>query len=146
AMQMQPPPVSVGLSGVTPDVALLFERAFSRQGSQPNGRPRAHEWVTALQNLEQRLKKCVVNPAHQFVDTLAKCPWCEIEAASGVPLFTLTLAGSVHAGFTIADFWGKVTSVPNPGPAPALPSVGGRTSSLSREALELQQASWGARL
>src|SRR6516164_6695190 len=47
-MQMEPPPVSLGLNGVTPDLALLFERAFSRQGSQPNGRPNAREWETAL--------------------------------------------------------------------------------------------------
>jgi len=145
AMQMQPPPASLALNGVTKDVALLFERAFSRQGSQPNGRPSAREWVVALQDLEAHLKKCSVNPAHQFVDSLPKCPWCDIEAATGVLLFTVALAGSAHTGFTIADFWGRVTSIPNPGPPSALPRIEGRTVSLSSAALELQQASWGAR-
>ncbi|PYX36405.1 MAG: hypothetical protein DMG81_16085, partial [Acidobacteria bacterium] len=128
AMQMQPPPASLGLSGVTRDVALLFERAFSRQGSQPNGRPTARDWVAALQHLEAHLKKCSVNPAHQFVDSLAKCPWCDIEAATGVPLFQFVFVGSSQTRFTIADFWGKVTSVCNPGPSPALPSVVGRVA------------------
>jgi len=146
AIQMQPPPASLGLNGVTRDMALLFERAFSRQGSQPNGRPTAREWAAALQNLEAHLKKCSVNPVHQFVDSLSECPWCEIEAASGVPLFTVALGGSAQTGFTIADFWGKVTSVPNPGPSPTLPRVEGRTVTLSPEALEVQQATWGARL
>src|SRR5262249_50565185 len=101
-MQMEPPPASLGLNGVTPDLALLFERAFSRQGSQPNGRPQAREWVTALQELEGHLKKCPANPAHQFVDTLNQCPWCDIEAATGVPLFQVALVGSAQTGFTIA--------------------------------------------
>jgi DNA-binding helix-hairpin-helix protein with protein kinase domain len=145
-MQMQPPPASLGLNGVTRDLELLFERAFSRQGSQPNGRPQAREWETALQELEGHLKKCPVNPAYQFVDTLNKCPWCDIEAATGVPLFRVALVGSAQTGFTIAVLWGKVSSVPNPGPPPALPGVEGRTVSLSPEGLELQQATWGARI
>lgn len=146
AMQMQPPPVSLGLHGVTRDMALLFERAFSRQGSQANGRPTAREWETALQDLEAHLKKCAVNPAHQFVDSLAKCLWCDIEAVSGVPLFPVALVGSTQTGFTIADFWGKVTSVPVPGSPPTLPRVEGRTVTLSAEALELRQTTWGARI
>jgi DNA-binding helix-hairpin-helix protein with protein kinase domain len=146
AMQMQPPPASVGLNGVTRDVALLFERAFSRQGSQPLGRPRADEWVTALQDLEQHLKKCAVNPAHQFVDTLSKCPWCEIEAATGVPLFQVAIVRSAQTGFTIAAFWAKVISVPNPGPAPPLPSIGAQTVALSPAGVELQQATFGAKI
>jgi DNA-binding helix-hairpin-helix protein with protein kinase domain len=141
-MQMQPPPASLGLNGVTRDVALLFERAFSRQASQPNCRPQAREWVAALQELEGHLKKCPVNPAHQFVDTLNKCPWCEIEAATGVPLFQVALVGSAQTGFTIAALWGRVSSVPNPGLPPALPRVEGRTVSLSPEGLELQEATW----
>jgi DNA-binding helix-hairpin-helix protein with protein kinase domain len=143
AMHMEPPPATLRLNGVTRDMAVLFERAFSRQGSQPSGRPTAREWVTALQDLEAHLKKCSVNPAHQFVDTLTMCPWCDIEAVSGVPLFLVALVGSAQTGFTIAEFWGKVISVRNPGPSPVLPRVEGRTVSLSPAALELQQATWG---
>jgi hypothetical protein len=146
AMQMQPPPASLGLNGVTRDVALLFERAFSRQGSQPNGRPRADEWVRALQDLEQHLKKCSVNPAHQFVDTLHKCPWCEIEATTGVPLFQVVMVGSAQTGFTIAVFWAKVNSVPNPGPPAPLPRIEAQAVSLSQAAVELQQATLRAKI
>ena len=146
AMQMQPPLASVGLNAVTRDVALLFERAFSRQGSQPHGRPRAGEWVTALQDLEQHLKKCAVNPAHQFVDTLSNCPWCEIEAATGVPLFQVAIVGPAQTGFTIAAFWAKVNSVPNPGPPPPLPRIEAQTVTLSSAAIELQQAAFGAKI
>ncbi len=92
------------------------------------------------EDLEQHLKKCAVNPAHQFVDTLSKCPWCEIEAATGVPLFQVAVVGSAQTGFTIAAFWAKVNSVPNPGPPPALPRVEAQTVTLSPAAVELQQA------
>jgi DNA-binding helix-hairpin-helix protein with protein kinase domain len=146
AVQMQPPPASLALTGVSRDVALLFERAFSRQGSQPNGRPQAREWATALQDLENHLKKCSVNPAHQFVDTLNKCPWCDIEVSSGVPLFHVTVVGSAQTGFAIAVFWTKVLAVPNPGPPPAFPNVQSQSVALSSEGQELQQAAWGAKI
>ena len=146
ASQMEPALASVGLNGVTRDVALLFERAFSRQGGQPNGRPRADEWVRALQDLEQHLKKCAVNPAHQFVDTLSKCPWCEIEASTGVPLFQVAVVGSAQTGFTIAVFWAKINSVPNPGPPPPLPRIEAKAVSLSQTAVELQQATLSAKI
>jgi DNA-binding helix-hairpin-helix protein with protein kinase domain len=146
ALQMRPPPASLGLNGVTRDVALLFERAFSRQGSQPNGRPNSGEWARALQDLEQRLKRCAVNPAHEFVGTLSKCPWCEIEAATGVPLFPVAVIGSAQTGFTIAVFWAKVNSVPNPGPPPPLPRIETQAVSLFQAAAELQQATLGAKI
>jgi hypothetical protein len=81
-----------------------------------------------------------VNPAHQFVDTLSKCPWCEIETATGVPLFQVAIVGSAKTGFTIAAFWAKVDSVPNPGPPPPLPRLEDQTVTLSPAVLELQQA------
>jgi DNA-binding helix-hairpin-helix protein with protein kinase domain len=146
AMQMQPPPASLGLNGVTRDVALLFERAFSRQGSQTNGRPRADEWATALQDLEHHLKKCSVNPAHQFVDTLNECPWCDLEAVTGVPLFQVAVVGSAQTGFTITAFWAKVNAVSNPGPPPAVARVEAQTVTLSPAAVELQQATLGAKV
>ena len=145
-MQIQPPPASPGLNGVTTDVALLFERAFSKYGSEPNGRPRPDEWVRALRHLEQHLKTCGVNPAHQFVDTLSNCPWCEIEAKVGIPLFLAPITGSTSTGFTIEAFWAKVISLPNPGPAPALPGVHGLTFSLSPAVVDIQQAVSNAKL
>lgn len=146
AVQMQPPPASLALTGVTRDVALLFERAFSRQGMQPNGRPHAREWATALQDLEGHLKKCSVNPAHQFVDTLSKCPWCDIEAASGVMLFPVIVVGPGPTGFAIAVFWTKVLAVPNPGSPPAFPNSPPQSVPLSSEGQELQQTTLGAKI
>jgi hypothetical protein len=146
AMQMERPPASLGLNGVTQDLALLFERAFSRQGSQPNGRPRPDEWVIAPQDLEKHLRTCGVNSAHQFTDTLGSCPWCEIEAITGAPLFQVLVMGSAQAGFTIAALWAKMNSVPDPGPSPPLPGLSGLTTTLSPAALELQGVGFGRKL
>jgi DNA-binding helix-hairpin-helix protein with protein kinase domain len=40
------------------------------------------EWVAGLQGLERHLKKCQMSPAHQFVATMSRRPWCDIEAAT----------------------------------------------------------------
>jgi DNA-binding helix-hairpin-helix protein with protein kinase domain len=140
ASQMQPPPASLGLDGVTRDVALLFERTFSRQGSLPSGRPNAREWAAALGDLERHLKTCASNPAHQFLNTLHRCPWCEIEEATGVPLFHAAIVGQTQSGFTIAAFWAKVNAILHPGPLPSLPRLEDQTVTLSPAALELQEA------
>jgi DNA-binding helix-hairpin-helix protein with protein kinase domain len=144
-VQMQPPPASLGLNGVTPQVAQLFERAFSSRGTQ-QGRPTACDWVAALQDLEKHLKKCSINASHQFVDSLSSCPWCHIEAATGVPLFPVVLVGPTQSGFSILSFWAKVSAVPNPGPPPPLPRTEGMSAPPSAEALELQRSTFGARL
>ena len=72
------------------------------------------------------------------MDTLSKCPWCEIEAATGVSLFPIAMVSSAHPDFTIAAFWAKVNSVPNPGPPPPLPRVDGLAVALSPAAVELR--------
>jgi DNA-binding helix-hairpin-helix protein with protein kinase domain len=146
AMQMQPPPASLGLNGVTRNVALLFERAFCAQGSKANARPRPDEWVTALDGLERHLKRCGANPAHQFVDSLTHCPWCEIETVAGIPLFQVVVVGSAQTGFTIASFWAKVSSVPEPGPPPSRPRIDAVTVTPSSTAQKVQDATLKVKL
>jgi hypothetical protein len=87
-----------------------------------------------------------MNSAHQFVDTLSRCPWCDIEAATGVPLFPVAVVGSPQTGFTIVGFWARVNSVTNPGSPPTLPRVEAQIAALSQAAVELQQATLGAKI
>src|SRR5690349_15664048 len=77
ARQMRPPPHTLSLTAVSPPLARLFERAFSPEGVRDGGRPKAREWVTALEGLQ--LRTCARSTAHQYVSTLPACPWCEIE-------------------------------------------------------------------
>jgi DNA-binding helix-hairpin-helix protein with protein kinase domain len=143
ALQMRPPPFSLRLDGVTKQVGLLFERAFSKQGSQPDGRPRAREWADALQDLEKHLKRCTANPGHQFLDSLTKCPWCEVETIGGFTLFAVVLTGATNTGFSVTALWQRIMSVPNPDPAPPLPRVEDQRVSPSAKVTAVRQTTWG---
>ena len=125
---------------------------FSSSEPSPNrapsqsGRPRADEWVRALQDLEERLKKCAVNRAHQFGDTLSKCPWCEIEAASGIPLFPVAVVGPARGWFHHCRILGEGKFGAEPWPGRSSPRVNGAAVTPSPTAAELQQAALRAKL
>lgn len=117
AAQMEPPPSVPPTAIASQSVALLLERAFSREGLREGVRPAPREWITALKGLEKQLRQCHVNASHHFLRDLTRCPWCHWEAASGVVLFVPVIrasAGSVD----VAALWAKIAAVPPPGPAP----------------------------
>jgi DNA-binding helix-hairpin-helix protein with protein kinase domain len=119
SFQMERPPGAPSLAIVSPVVAALFERAFARE-SRDSGRPMAAEWADALESLEGQLRQCAFSPAHWHFDGLQACPWCRMEAATGVALFSPTVSSGAAAHFDIDSFWRRVAAVENPGPAPAL--------------------------
>jgi DNA-binding helix-hairpin-helix protein with protein kinase domain len=126
ALQMKPPPGSISLNGVNRSLAMLFERAFSPEGSREGARPKPDEWIKALQELARSLKRCAANPAHEYLSALPKCPWCEIEALGGFVLFPVVfLPGTAPQpggpGLDIAALWQQMRAIPDPGPPPALP-------------------------
>jgi len=119
---MKQPPGSLSLNSIPEKLAMLFERAFSSNGS--NGvRPRPQEWIEALEFLSKRLKKCSFNRAHTYYIDLKTCPWCEIEAKAGITLFnTLVIVISANGSFNINMIWGQITSVQPPVKISSLPS------------------------
>ncbi|MCP5361454.1 MAG: hypothetical protein H6908_02255 [Hyphomicrobiales bacterium] len=120
---MEPPPHTLQLNAISPQVSLLFERAFSREGIRDNGRPTAREWVTALEGLEKQIKKCGTNASHYHFSNLTACPWCKIEAATGVILFSLFIQhGPQSSTYNMAVIWKKITDVTPPPPPPELPN------------------------
>ncbi|HEX7968682.1 MAG TPA: hypothetical protein VF502_10710 [Stellaceae bacterium] len=124
ALQMKPPPGSLGLNGVTRNLALLFERAFSPEGSREGSRPKPEEWIAALGELARGLRKCAANPAHEYHAALGKCPWCEIEALGGFVLFPVVFlggSGPQPGGIDIAALWQELRAIQDPGAAPPLP-------------------------
>ena len=76
------PPGTLPLEAVSPRVAQLFERAFLTED-----RPVPREWIEALEDLSDNLERCALHPGHFFYKQNALCPWCEIEAQTGVMLF-----------------------------------------------------------
>ncbi len=116
--QMSPPPGSLPMSALPADVQALFEAAFSPSAIR-GGRPAADRWTTALASLGASLVKCPVNAAHWYAPVAGSCPWCEIEARSGVALFPAVFVAGQHGG-GIVLLWQEIQAVPDPGPLPPL--------------------------
>jgi DNA-binding helix-hairpin-helix protein with protein kinase domain/Flp pilus assembly protein TadD len=116
--QMQQPPGTLDLQAVSPNVAHLFERAFSR--TKP--RPTPNEWITSLEHLAVSLSQCNTNTSHQFYKGLTACPWCRIEALSGVVIFAYVGVPAQADGFHLANVWTLIGALPSPGPLPPLPN------------------------
>jgi DNA-binding helix-hairpin-helix protein with protein kinase domain len=119
ALQMERPPGAPPLSIVSPAIAGLFERAFARE-SLAGGRPTAVEWTAALNGLQGQLRQCAFSPIHWHFGGLQACPWCRMEAATGVSLFSATVSPGAAAHFDIDAFWRRVDAVDPLGPAPSL--------------------------
>lgn len=118
---LQPPPASLSMGAVTPEVAGLFERAFR---GAPSQRPSAVEWKSALQLLEANIGACAVNPVHRYVKGI-QCPWCTIEIHQNIVYFSSpSLVGpggvvdeSIWASFPQADvdrLWAEIAKVAPP--------------------------------
>ena len=88
--QMRQPPGTLPLAAVSPKIAAMFERAFI----EIENRPTAREWATALDELEQNLCECRINTAHFYYRELPKCPWCALEAETGVLFFPPRYTGN----------------------------------------------------
>ncbi|ARV57713.1 hypothetical protein BZZ01_02830 [Nostocales cyanobacterium HT-58-2] len=55
----------------------LFIRCFEDGHNDPQMRPSAQTWLTALADAENSLISCTINPQHRYSNHLDRCPWCE---------------------------------------------------------------------
>ena len=125
ARDMDTPPNALPMSLVTPEIAHLFERAFTEVGTQ-TGRPNAGEWVAALDIFRKQLRTCSTDHAHKFPAHLLACPWCEIEARSGMQFFLPLLSpGMMPADetATIEQVWQRIRGI---NPPPRMPDYAAR--------------------
>lgn len=116
-VSMDQPPGTPPIDIVSAPAAELFERAFAAE-SVYLGRPSAAEWVEALGGLEAALVECPIGIAHWHSSELVACPWCRIEAATGVPLFSTEVSEATAGLFDLAAFWQQLLDIKHPGPAP----------------------------
>jgi DNA-binding helix-hairpin-helix protein with protein kinase domain len=118
---MSPPPNSVTMDIVSPQVASLLERAFSESGAHPHGRPKAREWVGMLDYLKHNLRTCGQEPMHKYFGGLTGCPWCVLERQSGVLFFIgIITTPTGQTVFNLVFVWQRILSIPSPGEAPAI--------------------------
>lgn len=117
--QMRQPPNTLDLAAASVPVAALFERAFSLQVAQDSLRPRARDWVTALESIQT--VTCGRNSAHLYLKGLPACPWCNLEARAGTVFFYFLPAHVDDAVVDIVAAWARISAIPSPGPPPAVP-------------------------
>jgi len=117
---MLPPPGSLPIDALTPELQELFETAFAPMATK-GGRPTGDQWVAALQQLRSNLHECAQNQGHHYASRSPHCPWCDIEAASGIPLFPVVFVSKPGASTGIAALWQEVTRIAEPPPLPSIP-------------------------
>lgn len=110
-----PPPNALPISTVPASIAGMFERTFTAAG-QRAGRPTAHQWMVALDELRSALRPCGKSKLHTFPSHLSTCPWCLMDG-KGVAYFTVTPiyeAGEASNGslVKIGEVWAAITKVP----------------------------------
>jgi DNA-binding helix-hairpin-helix protein with protein kinase domain len=129
---MAPPPGSLRIDALSPDLQGLFEAAFAPSATTG---PSGDQWVTALHQLGASLRECTQNQAHRYYSKLPHCPWCQIEAASGKPLFPVVFVGKGGSAIGIAALWQEVTKLVEPAQLSLLPNPDAFKTSPSREAV-----------
>lgn len=114
--QLAPPPGSPTLSIIPSELAILFERSFALGSERPGARPRATEWVPALDRLEANLAKCAADPGHIYARATGSCPWCTLDSTSGTHFFiSVTLDRLTTATTCDVDaIWNAILAIPSP--------------------------------
>ena len=73
-----PPPHAPPFFTLDPVIQDLFRRCFEEGHHNPRARPTTREWGRGLEQAEQNLISCSVNPQnHWYGKHLIRCPWCE---------------------------------------------------------------------
>ncbi|MGB8265448.1 MAG: hypothetical protein WCE44_03935 [Candidatus Velthaea sp.] len=116
---LAPPPGSLALTAITPEMSQLFRSAFL---GDPAHRPNAAMWRTALGELKNKIVACRASPAHHYRRGTA-CPWCALEGG-GLYYFnsadaTGALDDSIWKRVSDADIervWSEIAAVRPPPP------------------------------
>src|SRR5262245_19191922 len=109
---MEPPPHVPALAGMSPAIATLFERAFSRQAANGHARPSPADWIVALDAAGKQLARCNREPNHFYVSASPSCPWCTVESATGVVLFNIAILPTTDVDrFDIVTDWRAIQSI-----------------------------------
>ena len=127
-----PPPLSIPLGVVPEAMQEMFFRAFTETGASGN-RPKAKEWVSALDTVRGGLQTCRTSAMHVFPRHLKACPWCALESQGAV--YFIDLGGTTiptSSGFVLGRAWALIESVQAPPPL-NVPSI--NTASLTARPL-----------
>ncbi len=127
ATLVDPPPASLSLEELPPDLGNLFEQAFrgsgGERGSSPRGpRPTPAAWAAGLAALLRRRQVCSVEAQHVFYNQLSQCPWCRIENEGGPAFFAVNGGVSAVSRERLGEFDRRIALLQ----IPTFPSLGPR--------------------
>ncbi|AFY31955.1 tetratricopeptide repeat protein [Calothrix sp. PCC 7507] len=72
-----PTPIAPAWEILHPSLQQLFVCCFEDGHYNPQLRPSAQSWLSAIAEAEEDLITCSVNPQHHYNNHLDICPWCE---------------------------------------------------------------------
>ncbi|MBD2676247.1 MULTISPECIES: tetratricopeptide repeat protein [Nostoc] len=72
-----PTPIAPPWEILHPSLQELFLRCFEDGHNNPQLRPSAQTWLSAIAEAEDSLITCTTNPQHRYNNHLNLCPWCE---------------------------------------------------------------------
>jgi len=72
-----PTPIAPPWEMLHPSLQELFVQCFEAGHNNPQLRPSAQTWLSALTEAEDALITCTANPQHRYSNHLHSCPWCE---------------------------------------------------------------------
>jgi DNA-binding helix-hairpin-helix protein with protein kinase domain len=83
-------PTTIPLSILHPALQDCFGRCFTAGHRHPDQRPKASEWVAALQQAIAALQLCDRNDNHRYSSTYGQCYWCQRQQTLKVDIFQST--------------------------------------------------------
>ncbi|MBH8565042.1 tetratricopeptide repeat protein [Nostoc sp. CENA67] len=72
-----PTPIAPAWEILHPRLQELFVRCFEDGHNDPELRPSAQSWLSAIAEAEDSLITCTINPQHRYNNHLHTCPWCQ---------------------------------------------------------------------
>ncbi|MEH2381213.1 MAG: tetratricopeptide repeat protein [Nostoc sp.] len=72
-----PTPIAPPWEILHPALQELFVRCFEAGHNNPQLRPSAQTWLSAIAEAEDSLITCTTNPQHRYNSHMRSCPWCE---------------------------------------------------------------------
>jgi DNA-binding helix-hairpin-helix protein with protein kinase domain len=109
--QIKQPPGTLPLDFYSKELANLFEKAFSQAST--HNRPKAVEWIEALEKLNREFIHCPINQAHTYNRAHHQCPWCEYETKTGLVLFSTIIAKwNNNNSFQLDTIWKRICHIP----------------------------------
>jgi DNA-binding helix-hairpin-helix protein with protein kinase domain len=110
--QIKQPPGTLPLDFYSIELAELFEKSFSQAST--HNRPKAVEWIDALEQLNREMIHCPINQAHSYNRAYHQCPWCDYETKTGLILFSTIIhpKRNNHNDFQLDLIWKRISHIP----------------------------------